>query len=152
MPRMLIVDDHALIRRGVQLILEPYPEWQLCGEAENGQEAIMGASNLRPDVIIMDISMPVLDGIEAAEVISQKHPDIKIILLTLYDSEEIIRKAFQAGARGYVSKADADQELLKALRTVGEKNVYISSRIDERISKSILVDFCAAGSNDIANQ
>src|SRR5580692_7479304 len=118
MPRVLIVDDHAFIRRGVQTILHPFPEWEFCGEAENGKEAIRMADQLKPEVIIMDISMPGLNGIEATRAIRKSQPAVKIVLLTLHDSSELLRIAFRAGARGYLLKTDAEQELVKALLVV----------------------------------
>ena len=127
MPTVLVVDDHAFIRRGVRSILEPFPEWELCGEAENGQEAIQKTAELNPAIVVMDVSMPMLDGIAATEAIKKSHPRTHVILLTLHNSRELLLRAFQAGARGYVLKADVDSELLKALRIVtGE--VLISAR------------------------
>ena len=127
MPTVLVVDDHAFIRRGVRSILEPFPEWELCGEAENGQEAIQKTAELNPAIVVMDVSMPMLDGIAATEAIKKSHPRTHVILLTLHNSRELLLRAFQAGARGYVLKADVDGELLKVLRIVtGE--VLISAR------------------------
>jgi len=94
MPRVLIVDDHAFIRRGVQTILHSFPEWEFCGEAENGKEAIRLADELKPEVIIMDVSMPGLNGIEATRAIRKAQPDVKIVLLTLHESAELLRSAF----------------------------------------------------------
>ncbi|HTP68353.1 MAG TPA: response regulator transcription factor [Dongiaceae bacterium] len=138
MPTVLVVDDHSFIRRGVRSILEPFPEWQLCGEAENGQEAIRKAAELRPSIIIMDVSMPVLDGIAATQAIKRSLPETHVVLLTLHNSRELLSRAFQAGARGYVLKADVDGELLKALRVVVGDGSYISPKIDESSAKSVV--------------
>jgi two-component system, NarL family, response regulator NreC len=138
MPKVLIVDDHAFIRRGVRSILEPFPEWELCGEAENGQQAIQKVSELRPTVVVMDVSMPVMDGIAAAEIIKRAQPETHIVLLTLHNSQELLRKAFRAGARGYVLKADADGELLKALRVVTGDGSYISPKIDVQAAEVVI--------------
>jgi len=138
MPRVLIVDDHAFIRRGVQTILHPFPEWEFCGEAENGKEAIRMADQLKPEVIIMDISMPGVNGIEATRAIRKSQPDVKIVLLTLHDSSELLRIAFRAGARGYLLKTDAEQELVKALTVVLGEGAYISPRIDNDAVKSVI--------------
>jgi DNA-binding NarL/FixJ family response regulator len=140
MPTVLVVDDHAFIRRGVRSILDPFPEWQLCGEAENGQQAVQKTGELHPTVIVMDVSMPVLDGIAASEIIKRDHPETHIILLTLHNSHELFRKGFQAGARGYVLKADADGELLKALRVVVGDGSYISPKIDNRTAEVVIRD------------
>ena len=138
MPRVLIVDDHAFIRRGVQTILHPFPEWEFCGEAENGKEAIRKADELKPEVIIMDISMPGLNGIEATRAIRKNQPTAKIVLLTLHDSSELLRIAFRAGARGYLLKTDAEQELVKALNVVVGEGAYISPKIDNEVIKSVI--------------
>ena len=138
MPRVLIVDDHAFIRRGVQTILHPFPEWEFCGEAENGKEAIRMAGQLKPEVIIMDISMPGLNGIEATRAIRKAQPDVKIVLLTLHDSSELLRIAFRAGARGYLLKTDAEQELVTALTVVVGEGSYISPKIDSDAVKSVI--------------
>jgi len=143
MPTVLVVDDHAFIRRGVRSILEPFPEWQMCGEAENGQQAVQKTLELHPSVIVMDVSMPVLDGIAAAEIIKRKHPHTHIVLLTLHNSQELLRKGFQAGARGYVLKADADNELLKALRVVVGDGSYVSPKIDDRTKEMVIRDIAS---------
>ncbi|HEY2545778.1 MAG TPA: response regulator transcription factor [Candidatus Acidoferrum sp.] len=138
MTKVLIVDDHAFIRRGVQTILHPFPEWEFCGEAENGKEAIRMAVELKPEVIIMDISMPGLNGIEATRAIRKTQPTVKIVLLTLHDSSELLRIAFRAGARGYLLKTDAEQELVKALTVVIGEGAYISPKIDSEAVKSVI--------------
>jgi len=143
MPRVLIVDDHAFIRRGVQTILHPFPEWEFCGEAENGKEAIRMADQLKPEVIIMDISMPGLNGIEATRAIRKAQPDMKIVLLTLHDSPELLRIAFRAGARGYLLKTDAEQELVKALTVVLGEGSYVSPKIDNDAVKSVINEMSA---------
>jgi len=138
MPRVLIVDDHAFIRRGVQTILHPFPEWELCGEADNGNDAIRMAEELKPEVIIMDLSMPGLNGIEATRAIRKTQPAVQIVLLTLHESAELVRSAFRAGARGYLLKTDAEQELVKALTVVTGQGTYISPRIDSAVVKSVI--------------
>jgi DNA-binding NarL/FixJ family response regulator len=138
MPRVLIVDDHAAIRRGVQGILHSFPEWELCGEADNGQEAVRLAESLKPEVIIMDVSMPVLNGLEATRIISDALPQTKIVLLTLHSSTELVRSAFRAGARGYVLKSDAEQELIRALNVIQGNGTYVSPTIDEDVAKRVV--------------
>jgi len=135
MPRVLIVDDHAVIRRGVQGILSTYPEWDLCGEADNGQDAIRLAGELAPEVIIMDVSMPGMNGLEATCIIHDVLPETKILLLTLHSSSEFVRSAFRAGARGYILKSDAETELVRALNVVIGEGTYVSPAIDARAAK-----------------
>jgi two-component system, NarL family, nitrate/nitrite response regulator NarL len=137
-PRVLIVDDHAVIRRGVQGILHEFPEWELCGEADNGREAIRLAETLRPEVIIMDVSMPVLNGLEATRVIQGILPGTKIVLLTLHSSMELVRSAFRAGARGYVLKSDAERELVRALNVVVGEGTYVSPGIDGNLAQKVI--------------
>jgi len=132
MPRVLVVDDHAVIRRGVQGILSTYPEWDLCGEADNGQDAIRLAGELTPEVVIMDVSMPGMNGLEATRIIHDVLPETKVLLLTLHSSSEFVRSAFRAGARGYVLKSDAENELVRALNVVIGEGTYVSPAVDPR--------------------
>src|ERR1700675_2375585 len=130
MPRVIVVDDHAVIRRGVQGILHAFPEWELCGEAENGQEAVRLAETLKPEIIIMDVSMPGLNGLEATRIIRNILPNTNILLLTLHSSTELVRSAFRAGARGYVLNSDAEHELVRALNVLAGDGTYVSPAID----------------------
>jgi DNA-binding NarL/FixJ family response regulator len=139
MPRVLIVDDHTFIRRGIQSILKSSPGWEFCGEAENGIAAIRMASELKPDVIVMDVSMPGLNGLEATRVIHEAQPEIKIVLLTLHDSVEILRSGFDAGAQGFLLKSEAEHELLRALASVVKaNNIYISPKVDAADARGVL--------------
>jgi DNA-binding NarL/FixJ family response regulator len=138
MPKVLIVDDHAFIRRGVQTLLRQFPEWEFCGEADNGNDAIRMAAELKPEVIVMDVSMPGLNGIEASRAIRKVQPEVKIVLMTLHNSPELVRSAFRAGVNGYLLKSDAEQELLKALTIVIGEGAYISPKIDSDVVKSAI--------------
>jgi DNA-binding NarL/FixJ family response regulator len=138
-PRVLIVDDHAVIRRGVQGILSTYPEWDLCGEADNGQDAIRLAGELRPEVVIMDVSMPGMNGFEATRIIHSVLPEVKVLLLTLHSSTEFVRSAFHSGARGYVLKSDAENELVRALNVVVGEGTYVSPAIDSRAVQDAVI-------------
>lgn len=140
MPRVIVVDDHAVIRRGVQGILHSFPEWELCGEAENGQEAIRLAETLKPDMIIMDVSMPGLNGLEATRIIRNILPNTKILLLTLHSSTELVRSAFRAGARGYVLKSDAEHELVRALTVLAGEGTYVSPGVDQRLAQRAILE------------
>jgi DNA-binding NarL/FixJ family response regulator len=138
MPRVLIVDDHAVIRRGVQGILSTYPEWDMCGEADNGQDAIRLASELQPEIVIMDVSMPGLNGLEATRIMHEVLPETKVLLLTLHSSSEFVRSAFRSGARGYVLKSDAENELVRALNVVVGEGTYVSPAIDPQCLKEVI--------------
>jgi DNA-binding NarL/FixJ family response regulator len=140
MSRVLIVDDHAFIRRGVQSILHAFPEWELCGEADNGSDAISLSDTLKPEVIIMDISMPGVNGIEATRAIHKNHPETKVILLTLHENNELVKTAFRAGARGYLLKGDAERELVAALTEVVKDGSYVSPRINRELADSLMTE------------
>jgi DNA-binding NarL/FixJ family response regulator len=145
MPKVLIVDDHAFIRRGVQGILKAYPEWQLCGEADNGNDAIRLTQELNPEAIVMDVSMPGLNGVEATRAIRKTNPNVKILLLTLHESSELVRTAFQAGVNGYLLKTDAEQELVRALHVVLDQGSYVSPRIDPVVARELGARVNSAG-------
>jgi len=140
MPKVIVVDDHAVIRRGVQGILNAFPEWELCGEAENGQEGVKLAETLKPEIVIMDVSMPGLNGLEATRIIHNILPDTKILLLTLHSSTELVRSAFRAGARGYVLKSDAEHELVRALNVIAGDGTYVSPAIDQHLAKKAILE------------
>ena len=137
MPRVLIVDDHAAVRRGVQRILQSFPEWEFCGEAANGEEAVRLAAALKPEIIVMDVSMPGLNGLEATRIIRDVLPTAKVLLLTLHSSTELVRSAFRAGARGYVLKSDAEHELIRALNVVLGDGTYVSPAIDGNVAQKV---------------
>jgi len=141
MTKVLIVDDHAFIRRGIQFILQVSPEWDVCGEGDTGAAAVRLARELQPDILIMDVSMPEMNGIEATRVIHQADPQIKILLLTLHESAELVRSAFRAGALGYLLKAEAEQELLRALDIVSGGGTYISPKLDPQVAKTAVNEF-----------
>jgi DNA-binding NarL/FixJ family response regulator len=140
MPTVIVVDDHAVIRRGVQGILHNYPEWEFCGEAANGQEAIKLAQTVRPEIIIMDVSMPGLNGLEATRIIRNLLPDTKILLLTLHSSTELVRSAFRAGARAYVLKSDAEHDLVRALNVIVGEGTYVSPGVDQTLAQRAIVE------------
>src|SRR5213082_2870062 len=139
MSRVLVVDDHTVIRRGIQSILQAWPEWEISGEAPSGEEAIRMAQDLRPDIVLMDISMPGMGGLEAARTIRKLCPQTKILMLTLHDSPEWVQTAFSAGARGYLLKSDTEGELVRALKVVAGNGIYASPSLDaERVKKILL--------------
>ena len=136
--RVLIVDDHAIMRRGLRSVLEMQTEWEVCGEADSGEAAVRAASELQPDVIIMDVSMPGIGGLEATRIIHKAHPATKIVLLTFHKSTELIRAGFSSGAMGYVLKEGAEDDLLLALRSVVQDKTYVSPAINPSVVSAIL--------------
>jgi len=136
MNRILIVDDHAMIRRGIQSILRTLPDWEVMGEASNGEDAVRMTNDLKPDVVLMDISMPGMSGLEATRAIRKISPQTKVLLLTLHDSPEWVETALNAGARGYLLKSDAEGELLRALDELANDRIYTSPGLNgERVRR-----------------
>ena len=130
-PRILIVDDHAVVRRGVRALLESQHGWQVLGEATTGREAVDLARRLRPDIVVMDLSLPELNGLEAIRQIVKESPQTEIVALTMHHSEELARDVLQAGARGYVLKSDADASLIAAIESLRLHKPFLTSRITE---------------------
>ena len=116
--RILIVDDHAVVRRGVRSLLESREGWEVCGEAATGREAVTESLRLRPDVVVMDVSLPELNGLDATRQILKAAPEIEVLVLTMHHSEELVRDVLKAGARGYLLKADADESLIAAVENL----------------------------------
>ena len=124
--RILLADDHQLMRSGLRLLIEQQPDLTVVGEAANGREAVALAKTLRPDVAVMDISMPNLNGIEAAHQIKQSHAEIAVIVLSMHSDESYVLRALRAGAKGYLLKTDAGKELWPAIEAVLQNKQYLS--------------------------
>jgi DNA-binding NarL/FixJ family response regulator len=131
--RVLIADDHDLIRRGVRDLLTARSGWEVVGEACNGADAVQKAVSLRPDVAILDFSMPELNGPAAAAQIAEKAPQTGVVVLTMHDSEQVMREVLQAGARGLVLKSDADRDLLEAVEAVAKKRHFFTTRLSDLV-------------------
>lgn len=123
--RLLVVDDHTIVRSGVRLLLEAEPDINVVGEAVDGQEAIAQAGSLRPDVILMDIAMPGMDGLEATQQIKTKWPDIGVLVLTMHRTDDYFFEMLKAGASGYVLKGAQTDELIDAVRVVSRGEVFL---------------------------
>jgi DNA-binding NarL/FixJ family response regulator len=134
--RLLIVDDHAVVRRGVRALLESRPGWEVCGEAADGQEAIRKAADLKPDIVVLDISLPGLNGLEATSRILKESPASEVLILTMHHSEELAQQVIKAGARGYVLKSDADQSLVAAIDRLSQHQTFFTSRVAEFVLES----------------
>jgi DNA-binding NarL/FixJ family response regulator len=129
--RVVIVDDHAVVRRGVRALLESQPGWEVTGEAATGREAVDLAKRLQPDVVVMDVSLPELNGLEATRQILKESPRTEVLVLTMHHSEELARNILQAGARGYVLKSDADQSLIAAVESLRQHKPFLTSTVTE---------------------
>jgi len=129
--RILIVDDHAVVRRGVRSLLESHEGWEVCGEATTGRDAVEQSRRLRPDVVVMDLSLPELNGLDATRQILKDTPDTEVLVLTMHHSEELARDVLQAGARGYVLKSDADENLIIAVDSLRQHKPFLTSTVTE---------------------
>lgn len=127
--RILIVDDHNLVRAGIKNMLSKIKTFEVIGEAENGREGIELTKKLRPDIVVMDISMPKLSGIETCKIISQKYPDSKVLILTMHDNEEYVLQVFEAGAKGYILKNAQTKDFVDSIKTIAKGENYLTSNV-----------------------
>lgn len=133
--KVLLAEDHTIVRKGLRSLLEQDFHIVVVGEAGDGHEALGKAEKLHPDIIVLDISMPLLNGLEVARQLSQLHPDIKILILSMHDSEEMVLKSLEAGAKGYVLKKAVPDELITAINRVFYGKTYFSPSIEEMIQE-----------------
>jgi DNA-binding NarL/FixJ family response regulator len=129
--RLVVVDDHGVVRRGVRALLESHPGWQVVAEGGTGREAVELVREWRPDVIILDVSMPDMNGLEATRRIVEESPQTEVLVLTMHHSEQLASEVLQAGARGYVLKSDADQNLIAAVDSLSQHKPFLTSTVTE---------------------
>jgi DNA-binding NarL/FixJ family response regulator len=122
--RILVVDDHPIVRQGLKTLLEGHSGWQVIGEASDGAEALEKAGELNPDVMVLDVTMPRMNGLEACRLSRRQYPDLEILFVTQHDSPQMMREALEAGARGYVVKSNAARDLLAAVEAVSQHRVF----------------------------
>ena len=135
--RTLIVDDHGIVRAGVRTLLESDANIEVVGDAENGEEAIEKVKQFKPDLVLMDLAMPVMNGIEATRRIKNEFPDIYVLILTMYDDEEFFLPVLRAGASGYVVKEAEPQELLHAIEVVKSGEVFLSPAVAKSLLEAL---------------
>lgn len=138
MLRILIADDHEVARRGIRAVLESHPGWEVCGEAKDGREAVELASREKPDLILLDIGMPNLNGLEAARQILAVSPDIAILILTMHDSDQVVREVLRAGARGFLLKSDAGRDLVAAVEALQLQRTFFTTRVSQMVLDGFL--------------
>jgi DNA-binding NarL/FixJ family response regulator len=136
--RILIADDHELVRRGIRGLLGAQNGWIIASEVKNGREAVEKAGKLKPDVIILDIGMPNLEGLEAARQIRKVAPNSEILVLTMHESNQMVRRVLEAGARGYVLKSDLASHLVKAVKAVSKGRIYLTPKVSEIVLKEFV--------------
>lgn len=139
--RVLLADDHDILRDGLRMLLEMASDIQVVGEARTGREAVAEAERLQPDVVLMDISMPELDGVEAARRIRQQAPEVRVLFLTMHEADEYFFRALQAGAAGYVIKRTASADLLAAVRAVAHGESFLSPSV----AHTLVTDYTERG-------
>jgi DNA-binding NarL/FixJ family response regulator len=136
--KVLLADDHTIVRNGIMSLLESYPEVEIVGEAENGAEALQKVKELSPDVLMIDIAMPIMNGIEAAQEVSKHYKQTRSLMLSMHNNEDYILKSVEAGAYGYLLKDTTRDEMLKALQTVAKGEKYFSPSVSNIIVSSYL--------------
>ncbi len=133
MIRIVLADDHVVMRNGLRLLLERQPNFEVVGEAANGRETVELCDAKKPDVVILDIAMPQLNGIEAARQISAKHPNIAVVILSMHSDESYVLRALKAGARAYLLKDSAEKDLINAIHAVSERKAFFSPAISKML-------------------
>jgi DNA-binding NarL/FixJ family response regulator len=136
--RILIADDHELVRRGLIALLQAHEGWEICGEASDGREAVEKAKQLKPDVVILDVGMPNLNGLAATRQLSRQDPHCKIIVLTITDTDQIVQEALDAGARGFVLKSDAARDLVSAVEALQRNRMFLTPRVNDMVLAGFL--------------
>jgi DNA-binding NarL/FixJ family response regulator len=131
--RILLADDHEVVRRGLRALLEMQPDWEVCAEAADGRTAVKLARELAPDVVVMDLNMPSLNGLEAARQIAEKMRPSRVLILSMHESEQLVREVISAGVRGYVLKSEAGRSLIAAVEALLRGEMVFTSTMANRI-------------------
>ena len=138
MLRILIADDHDVARRGIRTLLDNHAGWQVCGEAKDGRETVEMASQLRPDLILLDVGMPNLNGLEATRQILANSPNTLILILTMHDTDQVVREVLRAGARGFLLKSDAGRDLIAAVEALQQKRTFFTTKVSQMVLTGFL--------------
>ncbi len=136
--RILVVDDHGLVRRGALAVLQAQHGWRVVGEAVNGREAIEKTIKLKPDIAVVDIGMPELDGVEVTRQIRKEVPSTKVLVLTMHESDQMVQRALDAGAQGYILKSDLTECLVKAVKSVSDGERFLTPKVSEIVLEGFL--------------
>ena len=136
--RILIADDHEVVRRGLCALLQGHEGWEICGDAKDGREVVEKARLLKPDIVILDVGMPNLNGLAATRQLLQENPQQKVIVLTITDSDQVIREALDAGARGFVLKSDAARDLVTAVEALQRNRMFFTPRVNDMVLAGFL--------------
>jgi DNA-binding NarL/FixJ family response regulator len=136
--RIMVADDHEVVRRGVVSLINSHPGWEVCAEVNNGRAAVEKAKELKPDVVVLDLGMPILNGLEATRQMLGDNPRVKVLILTMADGDRVVRDAFEAGARGFVLKSDATRELVAAIRALRYGSTFFTARVSDIVLSGYL--------------
>jgi DNA-binding NarL/FixJ family response regulator len=136
--RIFVADDHEIVRRGLRATLQAEPEIELIGEASNGREAVARVNELQPDLVIMDVGMPELNGLEATRQIHAVSPAVRVLILTVHESEQVVREVLDAGAQGYLLKSDAGRDLVHAVHALLEDKPFFTSKVARMVLQGFL--------------
>jgi DNA-binding NarL/FixJ family response regulator len=136
--RIVVADDHEVARKGIVALIQLNAGWEVCAEVTNGRAAVEKAKQLKPDLVILDLGMPVMNGLEATRLILQDDPQVKVLILTMADGDRVVRDAFAAGARGFVLKSDAGRDLVAAIQALRYGNTFFTSRVSEIVLSGFL--------------
>jgi len=145
---ILIADDHRLVAHGVRKILEEQPDWRVVAEAWDGREAVRLGTDLQPDIAVMDVSMPHLNGVDAAAQLAERVPHLKVLMLSMYSDEALISRALRAGAKGYLLKDSADADLVRAVAAIADGDSFFSPMITSRILNDYVGRLSGTGGGD----
>ena len=151
MVRILLADDHDIVRHGLRQLLEHEPGWEVCGEARDGRSAVEMAEALVPDVAVLDVAMPELNGLEATRRIRAACPATEVLVFTMHESDELIAEVFAAGARGYLVKSDAPRHVVAAIEALATHQPYFSARVTAMLLEAFLRDRAASAGEDTAH-
>jgi DNA-binding NarL/FixJ family response regulator len=138
MTRIMLADDHEVVRKGLRAMLETRTGWSVCAEATNGREAVRLAAELRPDIAVIDLSMPEIDGLEVTRQIKRETPLTEVLVFSMHDTSRMVREVLAAGARGYVLKSDAARHLVSAVEALSEHRLYLTSTVSESVLEGYL--------------
>ena len=136
--RILIADDHDVMRQGTRAVIERQPGWEVCGLASNGREAVAQARELKPDIVVLDMTMPELNGLDAAIQIKRELPGTELLMFTAHESDDLIRNAFEAGVKSFISKSEAHHFLVEAIESLGRHKPFFTAKVSEILFSNIL--------------
>jgi DNA-binding NarL/FixJ family response regulator len=147
--RILVADDHEIVRRGLISLIKSRPDWEVCAEADNGRQAVEKADQSKPDIAILDIGMPVLNGLEATRQILREHPGVRILILTITDTDQAVQAVLDAGARGFLLKSDAARDLVIAVEALAHNKTFFTARVADLVLSGYLNRSQRSPKNDL---